>query len=321
MLVLREADVAAVLSMRDAIDAVERALRSQAAQEVAQPLRAVARPARGFLGAMPASIAGIGMGAKIVTFFPSNAARGLHTHHAAIVLLDSETGVPIALTDGRLITEIRTAATSAIATRALAVAGADVVAILGTGVQARAHIDALRTVGMLRELRVWGRTPANAEVLVSWADDRGIAAVSAPTVAAACKGAQIVCTVTPATSAIVDAGDVAVGSHINAVGAGAARMQELGPALVGRSRIVVDTIEGALSEAGDIMTAIREGTLAAQPELILLCDVIAGKAPGRRSPEEITLFKSLGMAIEDVACAALAFERARARGLGVEVSL
>ena len=316
MLILSEADVRAVLPMRDVITAVENALHAQAAGRTVQPVRSVVRSADGFFGSMPCSIEGVGLGAKLVTFFPNNGKRDLHTHHALIATLDPQTGRPAAVLDGRLITEMRTAATSAIATKALALDGAGTVAILGTGVQARAHIEALRVGGMLREVRIWGRTPANAEKLRRWAQEQNITARIAGSVADACRGAHVVCTVTPAQAPILESYDVEPGTHVNAVGSSSPAMQELATALVGRSRLFVDTIEGAMHESGDILAAIQEGSLPAQPELTPLCDVVAGKTPGRRVRDEITIFKSLGMAIEDIACAALVVERAQAKGVG-----
>jgi ornithine cyclodeaminase/alanine dehydrogenase-like protein (mu-crystallin family) len=320
LICLSETDVAAVLTMRDTIAAVESALRAQAAGQVDQPLRVMARAPNGILGAMPAAIAGVGLGAKLVSFFPENAALGIHTHTAVIALVDPDNGIPLALIDGRLITEMRTAATSAVATRALALEGATV-AMLGTGVQARSHTEALREVGMLEALRIWGRTRAHADLLAGWARSQGIRATTAATAADACRGANVICTVTSARQAILDSDDVADGSHINAVGASTAQMQELTPALVARARLVVDTVEGAMNEAGEVIAAVRTGALPAKPDMVRLCDVVAGKAAGRRSPADVTLFKSLGMAIEDVACAALVYERARERGLGSAVEM
>jgi thiomorpholine-carboxylate dehydrogenase len=307
--------------MRDTIDAVDSALRAQAAGSVDQPLRVMVRPPAGFFGAMPSAIAGMGLGAKLVSFFPRNGERGLHTHHAVIALFDQDNGVPTALLDGRLITEMRTAATSAVATRELAVEGAGVTAVLGTGVQARAHIAALREVGLLKEARIWGRTPAHANALASWASDTGAHAMVAGTVSEACKGADVVCTLTPAQAPLLFSKDVEPGCHVNAVGGSAPSMQELDAALVARARLIVDTIEGAMKEAGDILGAIRAGVLPPQPELTRLCDVVAGKSVGRTSKDDVTVFKSLGMAIEDLACAALAYDRARARGLGQQVQM
>lgn len=321
MLVLSEADVAAVLPMTDVIAAVERGLRAQAQDKVVQPVRVVVRNSSGMFGSMPCSIDGTGLGAKLVTFFPDNTKLGLHTHHAIIELFDPKTGVPSALLDGRLITELRTAATSAIATRALAREGASTAAIIGTGVQARSHVQALQAIGMLRELRVWGRTPDNAKKLADWASGLGVKASESATIQDACRGAQVVCTVTPSTIPIVDEADIEPGTHVNAVGSSAPSMQELSPGLVGRARLFVDTVEGAMRESGDILAAIRDGKLAQEPELVRLCDVVVQQAQGRRSADEITIFKSLGMAIEDIACAALAVERAQAEKIGTEIAV
>jgi alanine dehydrogenase len=174
LIVLSEADVASVFSMADAIAAVESALKLQAAGAVNQPLRVGTRSPAGMFGAMPCAIAGVGIGAKLVTFFPGNAVLGTPTHNAIIALVDPDTGVPKAVMDGRYITEIRTAATSAVATRVLAKQDAGCVAMLGTGVQARAHVDALREIGKLEELRVWGRTARKVDELVEWARAKGI---------------------------------------------------------------------------------------------------------------------------------------------------
>jgi len=321
ILVLSEADVAAVLPMPDVIEAVERGLRAQAQDKVVQPVRVAIRNSAGFFGSMPCSIDGIGLGAKLVTFFPDNAKHGLHTHNAIVALLDPQTGVPSALLDGRLITEMRTAATSAIATKALARDDASIAAMIGTGVQARSHIQALQTIGMLRELRVWGRTPENATRLADWATGLGIKSSVAPTIKEACSGAHVICTVTPSAIPIVEETDVDPGTHVNAVGSSAPSMQELAPALVGKARLFVDTVEGAKVESGDILAAIREGKLPAEPELTRLCDVVVQPSSGRRSADEITIFKSLGMALEDVACAAVAVDRARSGNVGTELAI
>ena len=319
ILILSEADVAALLPMTDVIDAVDRALRAQAQDKVVQPVRTAVRTSAGWFGAMPCSIDGAGLGAKLVTFFPDNAKRGIHTHNAVISVFDPSTGAPAALVDGRLITEMRTAATSAIATRALAAGGASVAAVIGTGVQARSHVQALRAIGMLREMRIWGRTPDNARALAQWASGLGISASVFDTIGDACEGADVVCTVTPSMIPIVEDSDIGPGTHVNAVGGSTPTMQELSPALVGRARLFVDTVEGAMRESGDILRAIDARTLAREPALVRLCDVVAGTAAGRRSRDEVTVFKSLGMAIEDVACAALAVARAKERKMGAEV--
>lgn len=316
MLILSESDVAAHLSMRDTIDVVRRAFIEHANGRAAFPLRSVAMADSGLLGAMPGSVRGErpALGAKLVTVFSRNAARRAHTHNALIILFSPETGDPLAVMDGRYITEIRTAAVSAIASRALARPNASTVAILGTGVQARAHIEAMRTLESVTSIRVWGRDFDKADALAKREPEGGASVRAVATIGDACRGADIVCTVTASDVPVIGAGYIARGTHINAVGACTPRARELPAELVGSSRIVCDSREGALAEAGDIILAIRDGTLPAQPEIALLCDVVAGKTAGRTSAEEITLFESLGVAIEDLACAALVYERFRSGG-------
>ncbi|HEY7980977.1 MAG TPA: ornithine cyclodeaminase family protein [Candidatus Eremiobacteraceae bacterium] len=313
MLILSEGDVAARLSMRDAIDVVQRAFIEHANGRAVFPLRSVARAESGLLGAMPGSVRGehAALGAKLVTVFSGNAARGAHTHNAVIILFSPETGDPLALMDGRYITEIRTAAASAIASRALARPEASTLAILGTGVQSRAHIAAMRTLESITSIRVWGRDFEKADALAKRESEAGIPVRAVATIAQACRGADIVCTVTASAEPVIGVGDIAPGTHINAVGACTPRARELTAELVGRSRIVCDSREGALAEAGDIILAIRDGALSAQPEVALLGDVLTGKTVGRASAAEITLFESLGVAIEDLVCAALVYERYR----------
>ncbi len=314
MLVLDEAQVSRLLDMDDAIAAVDAALRAQAAGSTHFPLRTAARAPGGILGAMPGIIAGDrpALGAKLVTFFLGNAELGIHTHNALIALFDPQTGEPRALMDGRYITEVRTAAASAVATRALAISGASTLAILGTGVQARSHIDALSRVMKIADLRLWGRTKDKAELLARWAtDERKLPARAVDSPDTACRGAHVVCTVTAATRPLFKAEAIGAGAHVNAVGASTPGMRELPAGLMSRARIFVDSAEGAMHEAADIIQAIAEGALPKEPELTLLADAVAGKAPGRTSDEEITLFKSLGIAIEDIACAAVVYERAK----------
>jgi ornithine cyclodeaminase/alanine dehydrogenase-like protein (mu-crystallin family) len=323
VLIIRESDVAASLSMRDAIDAVQSAFVEYAGGKAAFPLRSVVRGDAGLLGAMPGAVLGAkpSIGAKLVTVFSANARLGKHTHNAVIALFSSETGEPLALLDGRYITEVRTAAVSAVASRALARPQPSTVAILGTGVQARAHVEAMSTLESVKSIRIWGRDSAKAAEIAAHAVERGISAMGVTTIEEACRGADIVCTVTSSAEPILDARHIAPGTHINAVGACTPRARELAAELVGNARIVCDSRDGAMAEAGDILLAIRDGALPPEPDIDLLGDVLAGKATGRRSAGEITLFESLGVAIEDIACAAMVYERAKARGVGVEVEL
>ena len=323
LLILSEADVTPLLSMADAIEAVEHALRAQATQHARFPLRNLVRVENGVLGAMPGAIAGNhpALGAKLVTFFPDNGKRDLHTHHAVIALFDESTGVPEAMMDGRYITEIRTAATSAVATRALARRDAQSVAIVGTGVQARAHARALRHVLSLTDLRIWGRNRLSAERLGLELREEGLPARAVDTVEAACSDAHVICTVTSAATPVIPAGMPLRGAHINAVGASTRHNRELPADLFARASLFVDSLEGALNEAGDLIMAIADNAVPAQPQMTLLADVVAGHAPGRTSPEETTIFKSLGIAIEDVACAVVVYERALQHKVGASVKM
>ena len=321
MLYLSEADITPLLSMSDALDAVERALRSQASGEAQFPLRNVTVGSAGIIAAMPGVIAeqSGALGAKLVTVFPNNARNQLHTHQAIIALFDTATGTPRAILDGRYITEIRTAAVSALATRTLAVGPSSIAAIIGTGVQARAHAHALALVMNLNELRICGRNRLAAEALARELRDGGIPTRAVDGVDEACRNASVICTVTASAEPVLASEDVMRGAHINAVGACTPRAREIPADLMAQATIFVDSIEGALSEAGDIMLAMRESALPEQPRLTLLADVLIGRAMGRASPDEITLFESLGIAVEDLACAALVYDRAQARGIGTTI--
>lgn len=323
MLFLNEHEVAGLLPIGDALTALERAFAAQALGKIRMPLRTLAQSEGGILGAMPAAIGAepMALGAKLVTFFPGNATRGVPTHQAVIALFDAHSGLPLALMDGRYITEIRTAATSALATKALARRDARLVGILGTGVQARAHVEALSEVMEIAELRVWGRTPSRATELADFARKRGLHARVAASSADACRKADVVCTVTSALQPILRSSELEPGAHVNAVGFGSPTARELPGDLMARARIVVDSIDGALNESGNIMLAVRDGLLPAKPELILLCDVLNARVHGRRSQEEITVFVSLGIGIEDIACAQVVYERAKADGIGTTVDL
>jgi ornithine cyclodeaminase len=317
---LAENDVRAVLSMDDLIAAMETALDQFSSGGVRQPLRSIVDVGEGhaFYGVMPAYIAQPpALGTKLVSVYHSNAARGLPTHLATIVLLDPETGELQAVMDGRYITEARTAAVSAASATRLARPDARVLAVLGSGVQARSHIDALTRVRTFDELRVWGRDPGHVRALLNGlppgAPRRVVAAASAEEAAA---GADVIALVTASREPVLTRAAVRDGAHICAVGACRPDQREMDTALVRDARVFVDSRAGALAEAGDLVIPIREGAIDAAHIAGELGDVFGGRTPGRRSPAEITIFKSLGMAVEDVAAARLAFDRASERGLG-----
>ena len=319
---LSEKDVRAVLSMDDLIGAMEGALEQFSAGGVRQPLRTIMDVGEhAFYGVMPAFMTQpAALGTKLVSVYHSNAALGLPSHLATIVLLDPETGALQAVMDGRYITEARTAAVSAASAKHLARTDARVLAVLGSGVQARSHIDALARVRPIAEIRVWGRNPERVRTLLRELNDAPphgdtrIGAAASPEAAA--EGADIIALVTASREPVLARAAVADGTHICAVGACRPDQREMDTALVRDARIFVDSRAGALAEAGDIVIPIKEGAFDASHLAGELGDLFGGRIPGRRDDAEITIFKSLGMAVEDVAAARLAFERASARGLG-----
>jgi alanine dehydrogenase len=322
-IILSEADVKAVLPMRDLIDAMEVALARFSAGEVLQPVRTVLQvgPSKAFFGLMPAyQPAPAALGAKLVTVFTANAARGLPTHLATIVLLDPETGAVMALLDGRYITEARTAAVSAVSARHMARAQtkeATKLAILGSGVQARSHLEALALVCRLADVRVWSPTAASRE---RFAREMALH-TSAPirvtdSARDAVDEANVIVLATASPVPVVESGWVAEGTHICAVGACRPDVREMDGALVASARLIVDSRAGALTEAGDVVLAMNEGRFGTDHLVGELGEVVAGRVAGRTSEREITVFKSLGMAVEDVAAAELAWRRAAETGLG-----
>ena len=316
---LSEKDVRAVLSMDDLIAAMETALDQFSAGAVRQPLRNIVDVGGGaFYGVMPAFIGRpAALGTKLVSVYHANAERGLPSHLATIILHDPDTGALSAVIDGRYITEARTAAVSAAATKHLARQDAKVLAVLGSGVQARSHLDALTRVRSFEEIRVWGRHAGRVTALLHDAPAHARARlVAAESAEAAASGADVIALVTASREPVLRRAWVGNGAHICAVGACRPDQREMETAVVRDARLFVDSRTGALAEAGDIVLPIREGAIDASHIAGELGDVFGRRVEGRRSAAEITVFKSLGMAVEDVAAAHVAFERASERGLG-----
>lgn len=309
-----------VLTMPDLISAMEGAVVAYSAGQVTQPVRTVLEvgPDRAYFGLMPAALDGLSaVGAKLVTVWPRNHERGLPSHLATIVLLDHETGAIAALLDGRYITEARTAAVSAVSAGHLARKDARVLAILGSGVQARSHLEALRLVRDLTEVRVWSPKVAHRETFareMSAASGLPVQAVISP--GAAVRDADLVVLATSSRTPVLDADDVSAGAHVMAVGACRPDQREMPTALVARARVYVDSRAGALQESGDLLIPIAEGAFTAGHIVAEIGEVVTGRAPGRLSRGDVTIFKSLGMAVEDVVAARLVVERARAGGVG-----
>jgi thiomorpholine-carboxylate dehydrogenase len=319
-ILLSESDVRAVLTMPDLIDAMEGALDQFSRGGVRQPLRSIVEVGdhHGFYGVMPAYVGEpAALGTKLVSVFHSNAGRGLPSHLATIVLLDPETGGLLAILDGRYITEARTAAVSAASARHLAREDARILAVIGSGVQARSHVDALARVRSLEEIRVWGRHAGPVQALLQSVPPhvRG-RLVAAASVEEAVRGADIVALVTASREPVVRRAWIRDGAHVCAVGACRPDQREMDTELVRDARVFVDSRIGALAEAGDIVIPIAEKAFDESHLAGELGDVFGGRLKGRRDATEITIFKSLGMAVEDVAAARLAFERASERGLG-----
>lgn len=319
-ILLPEADVKAMLPMPDLIEAMEQALASFSRGEVQQPLRTVLEVGaqRAFFGVMPAYVPSPpALGTKLVTVYGSNPAQGLPTHLATILLLDPATGELLALLDGRYITEARTAAVSAVSVKHLARKDARTLAVIGTGVQARSHVEALPHVRRFEEIRVWSPTKTHRDAFVRDAEAHTRALIGAmDSVEQAVSGADVIVLATSSREPVLREAWVADGTHICAVGACRPDQREMEGELVGRARTFVDSRVGAMSEAGDILLAIREGACGADPIAGELGAVVDGQLDGRTSEGEVTLFKSLGMAVEDIAAAHLAYQRATERGLG-----
>jgi ornithine cyclodeaminase/alanine dehydrogenase-like protein (mu-crystallin family) len=282
--------------MSDLISAMENAMIDFSAGRVTQPVRSIIsiNPPGGFLGLMPA-LTPDGLGLKAVTFYPSNTERGIPTHMATIFLVDPQTGTPLAIMDGRLITEMRTAAVSAAATKLLAPRDAKVLAILGSGVQARSHVEALRLVRRFEEIRVWSPTLKHAK---RFAHEMGATAMSAEK---AVSGADVIVTVTSSKTPVLNGAWLKPGSHVNAVGACRPDWRELDDEAMQSGVLFVDSREAARQESGDVV-------LSGAKIYAELGDALAGNVQPR--PSETTIFKSLGMAVEDIAAAMLVYSSA-----------
>jgi ornithine cyclodeaminase/alanine dehydrogenase-like protein (mu-crystallin family) len=319
VLVLSEHDVRDLLDMTSCIEAMEEVLTALARGELFQPLRSVARPpdANGLIGLMPAHRSGdeAAWSLKEIVVIPSNPTRGLDAHQGGVLLHDGETGRLVALLNASPVTEIRTAAVSALATRALARKDSSRIAILGAGVQARSHVAAMRAVLDDPEIRIWARSPEAAEALAA-----EVGAVASPSADAALLGAEVVCTTTSAAEPIVELRWLAEGAHVNAVGSSIPTTRELDTATVAASSFFVDRRESTLNEAGDYLLAAAEGAVGPDHIAAELGEVLAGMHPGRQDESELTVFKSLGIAVEDLAAAELVVRRARERGAGTEVA-
>ncbi len=288
-----EEKVRRLLSLEKLIPAMRQTLAEFSAGKWQQPVRGVLGQQDGFFGVMPAS--GESMGIKLVTFYPNNAGTNLPTHMAVIALFDPKTGEPLALMDGRYITEMRTAAVSAVATDALSSRDAKVLTILGAGVQAQAHLEMLPRVRQFEEIRVWNHHPEKAK---RFAEEHGTKAME---LEPAIRDADVIVTATSAREPILQGEWLKAGAHVNAVGASRPDWRELDDVAM-RNVVVVDSYEGARKESGDVI-------LSGATPFAELGEILNGTK--RIAPGATTIFKSLGMAVEDVAAAKLVYEASR----------
>ncbi|MCU1231376.1 MAG: hypothetical protein JWO97_4260 [Acidobacteria bacterium] len=313
-LILSHDDVERMLTMPECIAAMEDALTALAHGEVHQPLRSLVRAegAAGFLGLMPAYRGGprAAYGLKEVCVFPGNPMLGLDTHLGAVLLHSGETGELLAVVNASAITAIRTAAVSAVATKLLAREEAHTLAIVGAGVQARSHLAAMKLVRNIDDVRLVSRTQLKAEAIA------GVTTVCA-TVEEAVRDADIIVTATSSRDPVLRREWIADGAHINAIGSSVAGARELDGATVAAASLFVDRRESTINESGDYLGALRDGAISG-PEHIRgeLGDLLLRRVEGRRTAEEITLFKSLGLAVEDLVAAQFLYDKALAGGGG-----
>ncbi len=325
MLILDQQAVTDLLPIRECIDLMMSTLSALARGETILPLRTVVLipDTNDAFAVMPAYIASPKtMGAKIITVYPGNHGTQYDSHQGAVLLFDPNNGSLAALLDATSVTTIRTAAVSAVATWLLARQSASSLAIVGAGVQAHAHLEAMCAVRPITSLRVWSRTAANAERLIDVARTKfNLDASFAPSCADAVRDADIVCTTTSARAPVLFGEWLTPGTHINAIGASQRSARELDTQCVVRSRLYVDRRESALKEPGDTLVPLEEGAITPDHIVAEIGELAIGRGEGRRDEREITLFKSLGLAIEDLAAAAYVYDAARRVGAGVEVEL
>jgi len=327
VLILSESDLRSVLTMRSVIDTVEEGFRAIARGEANVPdrLRLDVPDQNGIVLEMPAYLSSPGdkqsaLGTKIVSVFERNPSRGLDSIQGVFLLLDGETGTPLSLMDGRFITAIRTAATSAVATKYMASAGPKRLAVFGAGVQGRFHIDAMIEVAEIERVMIVSRNPEKAQALVDLVRELHKIPCDVVSAEQAVATANLICTCTSSQGPLFDGKLLAAGTHINAVGAFTPATRELDSETVRRARVILDAESAAGREAGEILIPIAEGVFDSKHIKETLADIVSGRV-ARRTSDEITVFKSCGLAIEDLVTAQLAYSTAMATGTGTNMKL
>ncbi len=324
ILILNETAVEELLPMSACISVMEDALAALARGQAFQPLRTIIRPpdSRGVMGLMPATISGeqAAFGLKAVCVFPGNPAIGKDAHQGSVMLFSAETGELLALMNASAITAIRTAAVSGVATKLLAREDAGDLAIIGAGVQARSHLAAMAAVRPIKRVRVASRSPESAARFAAEIESHYPFPIEAVgSVEAAIRGADLIVTATTAKEPITQRDWLAPGVHLNVVGSSFPTNREIDTATMAAASLFVDQRESTLNEAGDYLFAMREGAIGPEHIRAELGEILVGTSPGRTTTDEITLFKSLGLAVEDVASAAYLYQQAQPEGVGAWV--
>lgn len=327
--VLSRADVRALVTMEDAIDAMARAFARLSAGDAEMPVRGSLSTGAGVSLFMPARMEGGGAGetapgagqrgAKVVSLFPGNRARGLPTIHGVLLMLDDETGAPAALVDAGELTAVRTAAAAGLAARLLSRRNSRVLALFGAGVQAPRQIEAMRAARPIEEVRIVSRHGESARRLAAALD--GVEARALDDPAEAVAGADVIAAVTTSSTPVFDGTSLPPGTHVSGSGSFTPAMQEIGPEVVRRARVVVEQREAAMEEAGDLIVPVRDGVVPPDVVDAELGEIVAGRAPSGSAGRELTFFKSVGVAVQDVAVGALVLARAEAAGRGRLVEL
>jgi ornithine cyclodeaminase/alanine dehydrogenase-like protein (mu-crystallin family) len=324
LLVLNQSEIEQLLPMHECITVMADALITLAKGQVHLPLRMVVRPpeAAGVMALMPAYIAGenAALGVKVINVFNGNPAKGKDSHQGAVLLFEAETGEPLAMMNASAITAIRTAAVSGVATRLLANAEAGDVAIIGSGVQARSHLAAMTCVRAIKRVRVVSRHFDHAQGFAAEIQTQYAFPIEpVKTVEAAVRNADLIVTATSSSEPIIERDWIATGAHLNVIGASQPHAREIDTATMVAASLFVDRRESTLNESGDYLQAAREGVIGPEHIRAEIGEVLIGAKPGRTRPDEITLFKSLGLAVEDVATAAYLYQQAQKHSAGTWV--
>ncbi len=323
--ILSERDVYDLLPMAECMEVMEQTLKTLGQGDGINPLRSLLRfpQGNGLLGLMPAYLSSPKTtGLKVVTVMPGNHGTEYDSHQGIVMLFEVEHGCPLALMDASSITAIRTAAVSGVATKLLARKDAKKLAILGSGIQAGTHLEAILEARRITDVSVWSRTESHARDFIERESSKhNIVMKVASTVQEAVAEADIICTTTFAQEPVLNGDWISPGAHINAVGACAPSFRELDTAAVVGSRLFVDRLESTLNEAGEFLIPKKEGAINDSHILGEIGDILLGKLLGRKSDDEITLFKSLGIAVEDLAAAHYIYEKAVKSGRGIEIDL